>query len=210
MLPLNWPDTCVGHLRGVVASQGDVPDVHVGLPHPVHGDALWTQQSQGCGRPGDAVHVSHRLFQEPRDLSKELTKQWAKYRYGVFDEIGYAGDAVYPACFASETSHGDVNGCSDRPIAQTKYVHVLSAGNRGLAEMLMLFSPPRRTCDSVNTTNLVHPEAKTSLMFTTAAQVSKFCDASSHDRYAPTKQNALCGRRSVMEVINTHPDFTKG
>lgn len=67
-----------------------------------------------------------------------------------------------------------------------------------------------RTCDSINTTNLAHPEAKTSLMFSTAAQVTKFCDASSHDRYAPTKQNALCGRRSIMEVINTHPDFTKG
>lgn len=63
----------------------------------------------------------------------------------------------------------------------------------------------------MNATDLVHPEAKTSLMFTAAGgQVTKFCDASSHDRYAPTKQNALCGRRSVMEVINGHPDFTKG
>lgn len=123
MLPLNWPDTCVGHLRGVVSGQGDPPDVHVGLPHPVHGDALWTQQSQGCGRPGDAVYGSHRLFQEPRDLGKELIKQWAKYRYGVFDEIGYAGDAVYPACYASDTtSHGDANGCSDKPIGRAKYV----------------------------------------------------------------------------------------
>jgi len=139
MLPLNWPDTCVGHLRGVVASQGDVPDVHVGLPHPVHGDALWTQQSQGCGRPGDAIHVSHRLFQEPRDLGKQLTRQWAKYRYGVFDEIGYAGDAVYPACFAAETSHGDVNGCSDRPIAQTKYVCPTCSVGRAIAVLTKTF-----------------------------------------------------------------------
>lgn len=186
MLPQNWPDHCVGHLRGIVSSQGETPDVFIGLPHPVHGDALWTQQSQGCGRPGDAIYSSYRLFQEPRDLGKELTKQWAKYRYGVFDEVGYAGDAVYPSCYASETSPAEVNGCSDKPISQT------------------------RACDSINTTTLVHPEAKTSLMFSTASQVTKFCDASSHDRYAPTKQNALCGRRSIMEVINTHPDFTKG
>ncbi|XP_025412425.1 calcium-activated chloride channel regulator 1-like [Sipha flava] len=186
MLPLNWPDHCVGHLRVITSSQGETPDVHIGLPHPVHGDALWTQQSQGCGRPGDAIFASYRLFQEPRDLSKELTKQWSKYRYGVFDEIGYVGDAVYPSCYASETSRSDVNGCSDKPISQT------------------------RICDSINTTSLVHLEAKTSLMFSTASQVTKFCDASSHDRYAPTKQNALCGRRSIMEVINVHPDFTKG
>lgn len=123
MLPQNWPDTCVGHQRSIVSSQGETPDVHVGLPHPVYGDALWTQQSQGCGRPGDAIHASHRLFQEPRDLGKELTKQWAKYRYGVFDEVGYAGDAVYPSCYASETStSAEVNGCSDKPISQTRYV----------------------------------------------------------------------------------------
>jgi len=67
-----------------------------------------------------------------------------------------------------------------------------------------------RACDAINATNLVDPEAKTSLMFSTGPRVAKFCDASSHDRYAPTKQNALCARRSVMEVINTHPDFTKG
>lgn len=122
MLPDTWSDQCVGHLRSVVSSQGETPDVYVGLPHPVHGDALWTQQSQGCGRSGDAIYAGHRLFQESRDLGKELTKQWAKYRYGVFDEIGYAGDAVYPACYASEKSLNDVNGCSDKPISQTKYV----------------------------------------------------------------------------------------
>lgn len=122
MLPLNWPDHCVGHLRGIVSSQGETPDVHIGLPHPVHGDALWTQQSQGCGRPGDGIYSSYRLFQEPRELGKELTKQWAKYRYGVFDEVGYAGDAVYPSCYASETSPAEVNGCSDKPISQTRYV----------------------------------------------------------------------------------------
>lgn len=120
MLPQNWQDPCVGHLRTVVGSQGETPDVYVGQPHPVHGDALWTQQSRGCGRPGDAIHSSYRLFQEPRDLGKELTKQWAKYRYGVFDEVGYAGDPVYPSCYASESSHAEVNGCSDKPITQTK------------------------------------------------------------------------------------------
>jgi len=122
MLPNTWPDLCVGHVRNVVSSQGETADVRVGLPHPVHGDALWTQQSQGCGRPGDVIYAGHRLFHEPRDLAKELTRQWAKYRYGVFDEIGYAGDPVYPSCYASERLPNDVNGCSDKPIAQTKYV----------------------------------------------------------------------------------------
>lgn len=35
----------------------------------------------------------------------------------------------------------------------------------------------------------------------------KFCDDDSHNRYAPTKQNQICGRRSVLDVIVKHSDF---
>lgn len=35
----------------------------------------------------------------------------------------------------------------------------------------------------------------------------KFCDDNSHNRYAPTKQNQMCGHRSVLDVILRHPDF---
>lgn len=35
----------------------------------------------------------------------------------------------------------------------------------------------------------------------------KFCDIDSHNKYAPTKQNQMCDRQSVLEVILRHPDF---
>ena len=55
---------------------------------------------------------------------------------------------------------------------------------------------------------LVSPDAKSSLMFAPEAeQVVRFCDGETHDRYAPTKQNLICNRRSVMEIIAQHPDF---
>lgn len=61
---------------------------------------------------------------------------------------------------------------------------------------------------SFNVSHAVHPEATSSLMFTTDPDhITKFCDQASHDRFAPTKHNSLCGRRSVMEVINSHKDF---
>lgn len=34
-----------------------------------------------------------------------------------------------------------------------------------------------------------------------------FCDDGAHNRYAPTKQNQMCDRRSVLEVILMHADF---
>lgn len=35
----------------------------------------------------------------------------------------------------------------------------------------------------------------------------KFCDDGAHNRYAPTKQNQICNRRSVLDVILKHSDF---
>lgn len=40
-----------------------------------------------------------------------------------------------------------------------------------------------------------------------APSVSMFCDAGNHDRYAPTKHNSICARKSALEVIVAHPDF---
>jgi hypothetical protein len=43
-------------------------------------------------------------------------QQWAKYRYGVFDEVGYVSDPVYPSCYKGEHGVNRVTGCSDLPI----------------------------------------------------------------------------------------------
>jgi hypothetical protein len=59
-----------------------------------------------------------------------------------------------------------------------------------------------------NISELVHPDASSSIMFTAEApQLNRFCDASTHNRYAPTKHNLICNRRSTSEVILQHADF---
>lgn len=37
----------------------------------------------------------------------------------------------------------------------------------------------------------------------------KLCDDGTHNRYAPTKQNQICNRRSVLDVILKHSDFQR-
>lgn len=34
-----------------------------------------------------------------------------------------------------------------------------------------------------------------------------FCDSGNHDRIAPTKQNLICDRRSILDVVLSHEDF---
>ncbi|XP_039277350.1 calcium-activated chloride channel regulator 1 isoform X2 [Nilaparvata lugens] len=189
LLPSQWPDSCIP-VAGLEpqASQGEQPDIRIGLSHPVYYDAVWTQQSRGCGEPGDFIYISEKLLRNPFDIGRMLAREWAKYRYGVFDEVGYAGDLVYPSCYYSDlTEDIQVNGCSDRSIR-----------NPGVCE----------SGQPINITQVVNPEASSSLMFASESEhVTKFCDKATHDRFSPTKQNSLCGTRSVMEVINSHRDF---
>lgn len=189
LLPHNWPDTCAPNSNSVVSSQGETADFNVGPPHPVHGDSIWTQQSRGCGQSGDFVYISHRALLDPKDLSKAMVAEWAKYRYGVFDEMGYSRDPVYPMCYMGDQSGMDfTTGCSDRPLTVVDGI----CEDRPVAK-----------------SKLVHPEAKSSLMFSSGSPaINRFCNATTHNRFAPTKQNAFCNRRSVMEVIKTHYDFT--
>ena len=66
----------------------------------------YTQQSGQCGSRGDVIHFSSKYFteyntsfSEEGDPGKVFVREWAKYRYGVFDEIGFPGDTQYPNFF---------------------------------------------------------------------------------------------------------------
>jgi calcium-activated chloride channel regulator 4 len=70
---------------------------------PVFGSAPYTEQSRGCGQPGDrlllpqsflaAWNATANAWGSPGRL---FVREWAKLRYGIFDEQGFAGDPLYP------------------------------------------------------------------------------------------------------------------
>lgn len=74
---------------------------------------MWTKQFGGCGEQGDQIYLSY-LSLKRSTINKELVREWAKYRYGVFDEKGYQNDQIYPKCYMTDKKH--VTGCSDSPI----------------------------------------------------------------------------------------------
>lgn len=143
-------------------------------------------------------------------------REWAKYRYGVFDETGYHGDPVYPICYHDEDSRNHVTGCSDFAIADSGYVP-------GPAALLLskllpnhyinsLFASGCRVCSDpsspYNASSLVNAEARSSIMFAAEApHVTDFCNSHTHNKNSPTKHNLICDRKSVLEVILQHSDF---
>ncbi|XP_018013743.1 uncharacterized protein LOC108670761 [Hyalella azteca] len=50
-------------------------------------------------------------------------------------------------------------------------------------------------------------QVQASLGYMPALSTGKFCDAGTHVRDTPSPQNILCDGRSIMEVIQQHPDY---
>ncbi|KAJ8927304.1 hypothetical protein NQ314_020254, partial [Rhamnusium bicolor] len=191
LLPPSWPDSCVS--TAVLSASGESSDVTVLPSDPARGE-IWTQQSLGCGQPGDQIYLGYEsLLTRDNTLARSLIKEFAMYRYGVFEEQGYFSDPIYPMCyFDDQTKQAKVTGCSDLPIRDNG---ICSADPNAV----------------YNTTKMVDEKARSSIMFAAEApSVSMFCDEGNHDRLAPTKHNLICQRRSVLDVIINHKDFLSG
>ncbi|CAB3378435.1 Hypothetical predicted protein [Cloeon dipterum] len=198
LFPSSWPDDCGQHVEPASGEMTTRADVRIMPQHLIFGENLWTQQSQGCGKPGDFISIPYTKLTYPANLGRAFVKEWAKLRYGVFDESGIEGDVVYPLCYFDERDGAArVSGCSD------KYVNTdgICSGQNVTAYSL------KSTTDGL-TRLLVPQDATSSIMFAhTSPDVTNFCNHNNHNRYAPTKQNAMCDRLSVMEVILEHKDL---
>lgn len=188
VLPASWPDSCAP--KPVSSGTGDFSDVTI-LPNDLTRGTIWTQQSAGCGQPGDQIYLAYEtLLKKDDTLARLFVKQFAMYRYGVFDEQGYENDPVYPTCYYDDENRKNrVTGCSDLPIKDNG---ICSSAEK-----------------NYNKSRMVDEKARSSLMFAAEVpSVSMFCDEGTHDQYAPTKHNLICNRRSTFDIISNHPDFS--
>ena len=49
-------------------------------------------------------------------LGKVFVREWAKYRFGVFEEHGYPGDKLYPMCYYNVFNQVVPNYCTNAPL----------------------------------------------------------------------------------------------
>nr|XP_022916415.1 calcium-activated chloride channel regulator 4-like [Onthophagus taurus] len=185
ILPTSWPNSCSPNK--VVAASGEESDITI-LPGDASKGKMWTQQSGGCGKSGDQIYFGYKsLENKDSSLGHLLVKEFAMYRYGVFEEKGYRNNPIHPLCYYDKNSEVKVTGCSDFPINDDG----ICSGN-----------------ENYNISNMVDSKARTSIMFAPEVpSVSMFCDDGNHDSYAPTKHNLLCNRRNTFDVILQHSDF---
>lgn len=119
LLPNSWPQDC--EPIKARSSRGEKSDVLI----TTKGQPVWTMQTLGCGQPGDAIYVNREtlLKTSPEEedtplLSRQFIREFAKYRYGVFDEHGFGNDEIYPVCYHDGEigTKAKVSGCSTSPV----------------------------------------------------------------------------------------------
>jgi hypothetical protein len=81
-------------------------DIRIDVDHPFHRGSLYTQQSRGCGQPGEFMAMPANFLvdwnatvETWRSPAKMFVHEWAKLRYGVFDEFGFAGTYICPQMY---------------------------------------------------------------------------------------------------------------
>ena len=208
VVPSSWRESkCDEVIR---APKGDLPyrraDVWVSGPHPIHGERPYTQQSRGCGQPGDFVSLPFQYLTSQRDNASTgggdparlFVHEWAKLRYGVYDEFGYGRDLFYPSHFF----HGG---------------SVLPTGSTNIPLRGSWVNLSGSECDPVREECAFRPAGDNSGVTCSLGyaydlpNVTRFCtdqDLSSLPM-SPSKHNVLCEGRSAFDVIAAHEDFTR-
>ena len=212
VIPSSWRD---GKCQTVIREpNGDTPyrgaDIRIDSnKHPIYGEAPYTQQSRGCGQPGDVTVFPHKFitawndtWRQWGDPAKLLVHEWAKLRYGVFEERGYPGDPLFPHYFnqpdgtilPTGSYNEKVNGrwmnqdrskeCDPRQVADDQTCLFFPAGNNG------------------------HIQCSLGYLYFLPS-VKSFCNrlTSAKMPMAPSKHNIICDGRTSGEVIESHEDF---
>ncbi|XP_071548015.1 LOW QUALITY PROTEIN: calcium-activated chloride channel regulator 1-like [Panulirus ornatus] len=162
-----------------------------------------TLQAGQCGVPGHYITI-HTNFLDPVYANANygpqgyvLMHEWAHYRWGVWEEYGYPNDPVYPVNFQDENLSTSPTSCHHGPL-EGKFETSGGVSCTPDGTNKCYFYPDSQS--NASTT-------KASLMSLTHLSEGNFCDETTHHPWAPTPQNLLCGRRSVWELLRTHPDF---
>ncbi|XP_057373377.1 calcium-activated chloride channel regulator 4-like [Daphnia carinata] len=191
-------------------------EIQIDVPNWKYGDQPYTVQLGGCGDPGQYIHWTPNYVKTFNyDTTKSqfgpagqlFVREWARLRYGVFEEHGYTGnDTSYPTFYrpgsAQQSADMVPNVCSNEPVEFTIDYGCAVDPQTGLYDSNCMYSFPDtfKPTSSIMSDNRMLPSA------------AHFCDDNpsslhKHNREAPTKQNAFCDSLSVWSVISNHADF---
>ena len=133
---------------------------------------------------------------------KLFAHEFIKLRFGIFDEVGYPGDPLYPSSFEK---NGEIHptGVSDNKV-EGDWVHATTGQSN------CRVSPGHVH----NSSCVFHPSGPNHHVscslgsFPLLPRVNKYCDKDIAGS-GPTKQRLVCGGETAREMINSSDDMKK-
>ncbi|CAG7823697.1 unnamed protein product [Allacma fusca] len=173
----------------------------------------YVENNNLCDLPGDFIELPKNLFdnEDTGDLGdnwKVLLVPWARYRWGAYEEHGAPGDKQFPYFVRDVTAVDDEpkwvpNGCTngdDKLVGAYKNLDGTPCDPTSTSDLdLTCRFYPDKSANVNVTSSLMH--------FHFMDSVYEFCNATTHKKNVPTKQNVYCDNKSVMETIESSPDF---
>lgn len=222
LIPKSWVNTPVNNTA--LSENYEDSEIRIDHMNSVYKNQPYTHQPGGCGVSGKYIHLtpdyltdmSQAAWWGPR--GKALLMEWAKLRWGVFDELGYPGDESFPLFYILDDREngGHFGGGKIHPTyCADKVVEGRQIDKRGRSGCgLNAQGEPDQNCRFLPYRDQIASSSLMSYPLIFSDTVVDFCDDQQsdhpHNSVAPTKQNLFCGGRSVWSVMNDHPDFQAG
>ncbi|XP_042855744.1 calcium-activated chloride channel regulator 1-like [Penaeus japonicus] len=219
LIPTSWTNTDFDEVA--VFENFKESDLRVDVPSPVYQEQPYTQQPGDCRDPGDFIHFTPSYLKDkllsyyygPPD--KVLVMEWARFRWGVYDEIGYSGDPKYPIFFSlpRESSDGrsDVQNQVEYQVNVCTNTYLQGKERMWFDETMQCHytheALPTDDCVFYPDVNQTATSSLMSFPLVFSDTLIEFCDEDTHNHFAKTKQNDRCDGQSVWEVMLQHSDF---
>ncbi|CAG5081704.1 Oidioi.mRNA.OKI2018_I69.PAR.g9943.t2.cds [Oikopleura dioica] len=176
-----------------------------------------------CGYQGSYLRMSQAFIEDPQSLNftaygnpeKILAGEWAKFRWGVFDETPppNKGHEFYLA----SNSRIEASRCSLKVEGDLILKEDTEDGRiKGDECMRMEAFQSRNLCEFVPKKQQKQSGLGSLLFSRHLDDVTEYCDndpekkLTFHNRDAKTRHNEVCDTKSIWEVIRAHDDFIKG
>ena len=126
-LPASWAGESCAPPSAVLSNNWPHTDMLVTDSHPLLSNIPWTLQHEGCGKAGKGIELPLNFINRNLSLSIQaemLTKEWVKFKFGVFEEDGFPEDDLYPTYFKEGKSNLTNSGCNHKQKASSNFIEM--------------------------------------------------------------------------------------
>jgi len=209
VLPMSWGRH--GHPRTFSSMMADITIDNA--PTSLYGRMPYNEQARICNVEGDRINFPISFFENLQNtmdrigpLGSLILKQWMSYRYGIFEEVGFPLDTVYPSVYCDGGSLV-ASSCNNVALNETGFSSI-----RGNAQDCSCGQGSQDYCMYVVGHEQDEYLLSSIMSFSQIPSNTVFCDSEyfPHDPTHPTIHNHICDKQPTFDVVLQHYDYDFG